>query len=34
MQDAHHEEANEATDTYRDEVMRKLDAIEKRLNDK
>ena len=34
MQDAHHEEANEATDTYRDEVMRKLDAIEKRLHDK
>ena len=31
MQDAHQEEANEATDTYRDEVMRKLEAIEKRL---
>ena len=31
MQDAHHEEANEATDTYRDEVMKRLIAIEKRL---
>lgn len=31
MQDAHHEEANEATDSYRDEVMRKLDEIEKCL---
>lgn len=31
MQDAHHEEANEATDTYRDEVLKRLDAIEKRL---
>lgn len=31
MQDAHQEEANEATDTYRDEVIRRLDAIEKRL---
>ncbi len=31
MQDAHQEEANEATDSYRDEVMRKLDEIEKRL---
>lgn len=31
MQDAHHEEANEATDTYRDEVLKRLVAIEKRL---
>lgn len=31
MQDAHHEEANEATDTYRDEVIKRLEAIEKRL---
>jgi len=34
MQDAHAEESNAATDSYRDEVMRKLDAIEKRLNEK
>ena len=33
MQDAHHEEENAATDAYRDEVMAKLEAIEKRLND-
>ncbi|MEM8536623.1 MAG: ion transporter [Pseudomonadota bacterium] len=32
MQDAHAEEGNAATDAYRDEVMRKLDAIEKQLN--
>jgi voltage-gated sodium channel len=31
MQDAHAEEDNAATDAYRDEVMVKLDAIEKRL---
>ena len=31
MQDAHAEEDNAATDAYRDEVMAKLDAIEKRL---
>jgi len=31
MQDAHHEEANAATDSYRDEVLRRLEAIEKRL---
>jgi len=31
MQDAHHEEANEATDTYRDEVLKRLEAIERRL---
>lgn len=31
MQDAHAEEANEATDTYRDEVLKRLEAIEKRL---
>lgn len=31
MQDAHQEEANEATDTYRDEVLKRLEAIEKRL---
>lgn len=32
MQDAHAEESNAATDSYRDEVLRRLDAIEKRLN--
>jgi len=32
MQDAHAEEGNAATDAYRDEVMAKLVAIEKRLN--
>jgi len=31
MQDAHHEEQNEATDSYRDEVWLRLEAIEKRL---
>ena len=31
MQDAHAEEGNAATDAYRDEVLAKLDAIEKRL---
>ncbi len=31
MQDAHAEEGNAATDAYRDEVMAKLEAIEKRL---
>ncbi|MCG3269050.1 ion transporter [Yoonia sp. I 8.24] len=31
MQDAHAEEDNAATDAYRDDVMAKLDAIEKRL---
>jgi voltage-gated sodium channel len=32
MQDAHAEEGNAATDAYRDEVLAKLDAIEKRLD--
>lgn len=32
MQDAHAEEGNAATDAYRDEVLQKLEAIEKRLN--
>ena len=32
MQDAHHEEGNAATDAYRDDVIAKLDAIEKRLD--
>lgn len=32
MQDAHAEEGNAATDAYRDEVLTKLDAIEKRLD--
>lgn len=32
MQDAHAEEANTATDAYRDEVLRRLEAIEKRLD--
>ena len=34
MQDAHAEEDNAATHAYRDELMRKLDAIEKRLDSK
>jgi voltage-gated sodium channel len=34
MQDAHAEEGNAATDAYRDEVMAKLDAIEKRLDER
>ncbi|MEC7300076.1 MAG: ion transporter [Pseudomonadota bacterium] len=32
MQDAHAEESNAATDTYRDEVLQRLIAIEKRLD--
>ena len=32
MQDAHAEEGNAATDAYRDEVLKKLDAIEARLD--
>ena len=31
MQDAHAEESNAATDSYRDEVLTRLEAIEKRL---
>ncbi|MDE0968386.1 MAG: ion transporter [Octadecabacter sp.] len=31
MQDAHHEESNAATNTYRDEVLVRLQEIEKRL---
>ncbi|MGJ8612103.1 MAG: ion transporter [Octadecabacter sp.] len=31
MQDAHHAEDNAATDSYRDEVLVRLEAIEKRL---
>lgn len=34
MQDAHHEEADAATDTYRDEVLKRLEAIEKHMADK
>ncbi|KNG93553.1 ion transporter [Pseudaestuariivita atlantica] len=34
MHDAHAEESNAATDTYRDEVLRRLEAIEKRLAEK
>lgn len=34
MQDAHAEEDNAATDAYRDEVMAKLEAIEKRLDER
>ncbi|MCT4373548.1 ion transporter [Yangia mangrovi] len=34
MQDAHAEETNAATDTYRDEVIRRLAAIEQYLKDK
>ncbi|PVA07741.1 ion transporter [Thalassorhabdomicrobium marinisediminis] len=32
MQDAHHEETNAATDVYRDEVLVRLEAIEKQLS--
>ena len=32
MQDAHQEEETAATDSYRDEVLRRLEAIEARLN--
>ena len=31
MQDAHSEEADQRTDTYRDEVLARLKAIEERL---
>ncbi|WP_292284660.1 ion transporter [Marivita sp.] len=34
MQDAHAEESNERTDAYRDEVLARLEAIEKRLNER
>ena len=34
MQDAHSEESNAATDKYRDEVMERLLAIEKKLDEK
>ena len=34
MQDAHHEEADVATDAYRDEVLQRLAAIEDRLQSK
>ncbi len=34
MQDAHAEESNAATDSYRDEVIRRLEAIEKQLSDR
>ena len=33
MQDAHAEETNAATDEYRDEVMKRLKAIEDRLTE-
>ena len=33
MQDAHQEDSREETGNYRDEVLRRLDAIEKRLSD-
>ena len=32
MQDAHHEETNAATDTYRDEVLQRLSKIEAKLD--
>jgi voltage-gated sodium channel len=32
MQDAHHEEEGERTDAYRDEVLKRLEAIEQRLS--
>ena len=34
MQDAHPRESNERTDAYRDEVLARLEAIEKRLNER
>lgn len=34
MQEAHAEESNAATDAYRDEVLEKLKAIEKRLDER
>lgn len=34
MQDAHHEEDNAKTDTYRDEVLKRLEAIEAKLETK
>ncbi|MEL6465781.1 MAG: ion transporter [Pseudomonadota bacterium] len=34
MQDAHAEESNAATDSYRDEVLKRLEAIELQLKDK
>jgi voltage-gated sodium channel len=34
MQDAHAEESNEKTDAYRDQVLARLEAIEKRLNER
>ncbi|WP_299045075.1 ion transporter [uncultured Tateyamaria sp.] len=34
MQDAHAEESNAATDSYRDEVLKRLEAIEAQLKDK
>ena len=34
MQDAHNEEETERTDAYRDDVLRKLEAIEKQLAEK
>ncbi len=34
MQDAHHEEADAATDSYRDEVMKRLDKIESLLDER
>ncbi|SIS51982.1 voltage-gated sodium channel [Roseivivax lentus] len=34
MQDAHAEEANAATDSYRDQVLQRLEAIERRLGEK
>ncbi|HEV8034271.1 MAG TPA: ion transporter, partial [Yoonia sp.] len=32
MQDAHAEEGNAATDAYRDEVLARLEGIERRLD--
>jgi voltage-gated sodium channel len=34
MQDAHAEESNEKTDAYRDEVLKRLEAIEQRMNER
>ena len=34
MQDAHEEDANDQTDEYRDEVLKRLAAIEAKLSEK
>ena len=34
MQDAHQEDTREETDSYRDEVLRRLESIEKRISER